>query len=179
MPKKKTQKRESDNMLQQTSLKSICEGNMILRPWFKSGIQAIKSEYRARLKFPDTKDCGGSIDFDEALKSTYSQENRWDYGIEYDKNLIYIEFHPAKMSEIPCIIKKVDFIRKWTADKCPELNLLPKFEKHDRQFYWIASGKSSLAILPNSKYAKQLALKHIAPIGTIFDYAKLNDNPSR
>lgn len=158
------------------TLKSICAANSVLAPWFKPGIQAIKSEYRAKIKFPDTKKCGGSVDFDQALKDTCSRENRWDYGIDYEERLIFIEIHPAKMSEVDCIIRKADFIRRWIANNCPELNLLPKFEKDHRQFYWVASGKSSLKILPNSKYAKQLALKHIAPVGSVFDFTKLEQN---
>lgn len=172
MPRNKLS-RNAEGCGQTETLKSLCEKNAILRGWFKPGIQAVKKEYRIRIKFPDTKKCGGSVDFDEALKERYSQENRWDYGIEYDGNLIFIEFHPAKISEVPCMVRKVDFFRGWLSTECCAIAGLPHFEKDCRKYYWVASGKDSLKLLPSSRYARQMASRHIVAVGEVFDYAKI------
>lgn len=153
------------------NLMEIGNSNKTLKSYCGKGLQVIKSGYRSKFIFPDTRKISASIDFDEALKETFSKENRWDYGIEYDQNLIFAEVHPAQTSEIDCMIKKVQSIKGWINDNCKELLKLPKFEKGERQFYWVASGGNG--ILPNSRQAKRLAVVHICPVGSIFDYAKI------
>lgn len=155
------------------TLKSICVSNRVLIPWCKEGIKAIKNEHRNKIKVPDTKLLGGSVDFDKALEKDYSQENRWDYGFDYDGNFIFIEFHPAQTSEIECMINKVDFISHWLQNNCPDILKLPKFEKGKRQYYWVATGRNG--ILPSSRDARRLAIKNIKPVGSVFNYAKLKN----
>ena len=159
------------------NLGSLCIENPKLSPYFKVGLQAIKNENRDKIKFPNTRKIDGSIDFDEALKNDYPDANRWDYGIEYDSNLIFIEVHPAQTSEVDNIIKKAQFIKEWLKNNCSKILNLPKFERGDRQFYWVASGGNG--ILATSRQAKRLAINHIKPVGTIFDYTKMNTTPQK
>lgn len=172
MPKKNSEK-QSNNEKKVATLKSICLSNQVLCLWFKDGVKAIKNEHRNKIKVPDTALIRGSIDFDRALEKDYSQDNRWDYGFEYDGNFIFIEFHPAQTSEIECIINKVDFISNWLQKNSPNILKLPKFEKGKRQYYWVSTGRNG--ILPSSRGAKRLAMKNIRPVGSVFDYAKLKN----
>lgn len=160
------------------SLESICRVNAILNPYCKPGLQAIKKENRNKIIVPDTKLLGHSLDLDEALKTIISQDNRWDYGFEYEHYLIFIEIHPAETSQIDCICKKVAYTKEWLDINCPEILHLPKFEKGRRQYYWISSGRTKLKILPNSVYARKLAKNNIISVGNVFDYSKLKDKYS-
>lgn len=154
-------------------LKTICDGNETLKPYCKSGLQAIKTEYRGKIKVPNTKHFGNSVDFDEALKKDFHDKNRWDYGFEYEGNLIFIEFHPAQTSEIDRVCKKTSFTTDWLKTNCPEILLLPKFEKEARQFYWVSSGNNDVRLTGFGAQAKKLAQNKIRHIGNIFDYLKL------
>lgn len=170
MTKKKRGK--SEKKVDKT-LESICKSSSTLSPWFKPGFQAIKKEYRGKIKVSDTKLLGGSVDFDMALQQGNEKENRWDYGFDYEGNLIFIEFHPAQTSEIKCIIKKVEFTEGWLKNNCPEILSLPKFEKGNRQFYWVAT--NNVGILGSSNIARRFALKRIKMVGSVFDYEKLKN----
>lgn len=160
------------------SLESICRDNPVLNPYCKAGLQAIKKENRNKILVPNSKLFGHSLDIDEALKTIISQDNRWDYGFEYDHYFIFIEIHPAETSQIDCICKKVAVTKEWFDRNCPEILHLPKFEKSNRQYYWISSGRTNLKILPNSVYARKLAKNNIVSVGNVFDFSKLKDKYS-
>lgn len=139
-----------------SKLMSICESNTSLHPYCKPGLQAIKTQYLKKIKVPDKKRYGSSIDFDEALKKDFHNDYRWDYGFEYDGNFIFLEFHPAQTSEIDKICKKASFIRNWLLANCPEILNLPKFEKYDRQFYWVATGNNDIRLTPKGSQSKKI-----------------------
>lgn len=161
-----------------SSLESICRDNPVLNSYCKAGLQAIKKDNRNKIIVPDSKLLGSSVDLDNALKTIISQENRWDYGFEYDHYFIFIEIHPAETSQIDCICKKVIDTKEWLNNNCPEILHLPKFEKGKRQYYWISSGRTNLKIIPNSTHARKLAKNNIVSVGNIFDYSKLKDKYS-
>lgn len=170
--------KKSDDGISVSSLQSICEGNSTLKSHCKSGLQALKSEYRGKIKVPDTKLFGSSIDFDTALKKDCPQDNRWDYGFEYDCNFIFIEFHPAQTSEIDKMCKKVFFTKGWLKSNCPKILSLPKFEKNDRQFYWVSSGNNDVRLSSLGAQSKKLAIAKIRHVGSIYDYSKLKQELS-
>lgn len=178
--KNKGKKRPKEKVaeLAKSGLKTICEDNKTLKPYCQSGLRAIKSEYRGKIKVPDTNLFGSSVDFDTALKKDYPNENRWDYGFEYDGNFIFIEFHPAQTSEIAKLCKKVIFTTNWLKSNCPEIFSLPKFEEEERQFYWVSSGNNDVRLTPFGSQSKKLAISKIRHVGGFFDYSKIKKRGS-
>ncbi|MDE5880099.1 MAG: hypothetical protein K2H60_00070 [Muribaculaceae bacterium] len=176
MANKRSKTSKEDKLLNRASkesLYSICNAYDALRPFFEVGIGAVKKSERKFIQVPDTSRLGGSVNLDEAAKSNFPHDNRWDYAIEYDKNLFLIEIHPASTSEIDCIISKVQFVTKWLKTNVPEILNLPKKEAKEREFYWVSSGKTDLRIAPGSRQAKRLAINHIKAVGKTWDYSKL------
>ncbi|MDE5877324.1 MAG: hypothetical protein K2H47_07510 [Muribaculaceae bacterium] len=159
-------------MKKKNELSKICLANEQLKPYFGSGLGAVKGSDRKYIKVPDTKLLGGSVALDEATKKTCPHDNRWDYAIEYDENTFFIEVHPASSSEIECVIQKVKFVIKWLKDNAPEFLTLAQ-KTRIREFYWVSSGKTDLRIVPGSQQGRKLALNHIRPVGKIWDYSKL------
>ena len=157
----------------ESDLRAICEGNKVLKPYCKSGLQALKSEYRGKIKVRDKKLFGSSLDLDGALKREFHNKHRWDYGFEYEGNFIFIEFHPAQTSEVDKMCKKVLFTKSWIESNCPKILSLPQFETEDRQFYWVATGNNDVRLNPLGAQSKKLAQAKIEIVGSIFDYSKL------
>lgn len=164
-------KRHSEIRVQ--SLAGICSADDRIKPYFQNGIGALKKADRQAVKEPDTKLLGGSVALDEAARNEFPLANRWDYAIEYDGDLFFIEIHPAFTSEIDCVISKVRFVNKWVSDNYPDILKLPKKESGARCFYWVSSGSTDMRITPGSQQAKKLALNHIRPVGKQWIYSKL------
>lgn len=155
------------------TLAEICSQNEVLRPFYASGLGAMKKGERQCVKVPDTQALGGSVALDEAARRDYPHDNRWDYAIAYDGNLFFIEVHPGSTSEIECMIQKVKFVKSWLRVHAPEILDLPKKKQGERTFYWVSSGSTDLRILPGSQQARKMALHHIKPVGRVWDYSRL------
>lgn len=162
----------TDNCLNKT-LSNICKGNPYLENFFANGLGALKKNERKSVKVPDTSMLCGSVDLDNAAKEMFPHENRWDYALEYDGTIFFIEIHPASTSEIDCIVKKVDFVTKWLKEHAPEILALPLKNNQVRQFYWVSSGNTDLRITPKSQQARKLALRNIQHVGKVWDYTKI------
>ena len=151
------------------SLRSICEDSLILRPYVTSGLGAFANNERKKIKVPSTSLLNCSVNLDEAARSEYPHDNRWDYALDYAGKTFFIEIHPAHTSEIECMVKKVKFVKKWLASVAPEILRLPG----PKEFYWVSSGTTDLRITPNSPQARKLALHKIVSVGQTWDYGKL------
>ena len=154
-------------------LAKACKAIESLRPFCKQGLGAIKGEDRRLISVPNNLRLCCTVNLDEAMKVLLPSENRWDYALEYDNYTFFIEVHPASTSEINCVIKKVTALKSWLKVNAPEVLNLPKKERGARMFYWVSSGRTDLRILPNSNYARKLALHHIHSVGREWNYAKL------
>lgn len=168
--------KRKDNMrdfsLSETSsdtLRSVCEKSSILRPYLNVGLGAFDNNERKKIKVPSTSRLNCSVNLDNAAKSTYSHENRWDYALDYAGKTFFIEIHPAHTSEIDCMVKKVIFVKRWLSLVAPEMLELPGA----KEFYWVSSGTTDLRILPNSTQGRKLALHKIISVGQTWDYGKL------
>ena len=126
---------------------------------FKKGLGAIKGSERKKFSVPNTYNITGSLNIDASTATIYPHSNRWDYAIEYNKDTFFVEVHPASTSEIPTIINKLTWLKKWLVEKAPEIDALKP--KNKQPYYWIFT--NNCAILPNSKYARQLAQNNIKP----------------
>lgn len=153
-------------------LASICLTDSQLKPYLKNGLGGLRKSDRSRVKVPYSSLLTCSIDLDASLKHGYPQANRWDYAIEYDRRTYFLEVHPASTSEINSMIQKVEFLERWAGSHLPKL-LEPQPGVSVRCYYWIASGSTDLRISQTSPQARKLAMKHIKPVGRIWDYSKL------
>lgn len=151
------------------TLRSVCESSDEVRPYFKSGLGALENKDKAKINVPNTSLLNGSANLDAASKAGHPKDNRWDYVLEYEGKTFFIEVHPSFTSEIDCVIKKVDFVKKWLKEVAPDILELPGPGK----FYWVSSGSTYLRCLPSSSQAKKLALHKIVNVGKIWDYGKV------
>lgn len=119
---------------------------------YRSGLHALRRADACKVTASDTRKIDGSVDIDDAVKSLYPVENRWDYAIGYDSKVCFVEVHPAYTSEIDTMLKKLTWLKGWLKDKASELSILTKMTP---AYIWIQSGKS--AILPTSQQSKKLA----------------------
>ena len=94
-----------------SELLDLCRKNTHLREFYKAGLGAIKGSERKFIKVPLPALIGCSVQLDAAAESKFPEANRWDYAIEYDGRIFFLEVHPASTSEIECVIKKVDFVK--------------------------------------------------------------------
>lgn len=166
---KKDNVRESALSDSSSTLRSVCEDSSILRPYMTAGLGVFGNNERKKIKVPSTSMLNCSVNLDEAAKSAYPHENRWDYALDYAGNTFFIEIHPAHTSEIDCMVKKVIFVKRWLASVVPELLRLPG----PREFYWVSSGTTDLRIMPNSPQGRKLALHKIVSVGQVWDYGKV------
>lgn len=161
---------KNDAMTQkpESLLKAAVDQTEDVKGRFKTGLGAIKGNEKQKFVVPDTRKITGSLDIDSATKDKYPQANRWDYAVEYDRETFFIEVHPGSTNEIPTVIAKLDWLKKWLKEKAPAINALKPKDK--QPYHWVYTNK--FAILPNSKYARQLAQLNLVPVKQ-WDYSTL------
>ncbi len=172
MAGRKNRKGFVDNPVSEDSgmtLRSVCESCDDVKAYFKAGLGAFENKDKAKIKVPNTSLLGGSVNLDDAAKAEYPKENRWDYALEFDGKTFFIEVHPSFTSEIDCVVKKVEFVKRWLRSVSPEILALPGPGK----FYWVSSGSTDLRITPNSPQAQKLAMHKIVNVGRVWDYGKV------
>lgn len=153
---------------QNSLLKAAVDKTDDVKGQFKTGLGAIKGCEKQKFVVPDTRKITGSLDIDTSTKKMYPLENRWDYAIEYNKETFFIEVHPGYTSEIPTVMTKLNWLKKWLREKAPAINALKPKDK--QPYHWVYTNK--FAILPNSKYARQLAQLNLTPVKQ-WDYRAL------
>jgi len=135
---------------------------------FQIGLGAVHGNERQKIVVPDTRCILGSLDIDASTLTKYPQENRWDYAIEYNQEVFFIEIHPASTSDVSTVLAKLDWLKGWLKNKAPNISALKPKDK--QPYHWVYTNKN--AILPGSKYAKQLAQKNLFPVKQ-WDYSSL------
>lgn len=146
--------------LPESLLKSAVDKTEDVKGMFNTGLGAIKGNEKQKFIVPDTRKITGSLDIDRSTAAKYPQDNRWDYAIEYDQETFFIEVHPGSTNEIPTIIAKLEWLKQWLKEKAPAINALKPKDK--QPYHWIYTKK--FAILPNSKYARELAQLNLTPV---------------
>lgn len=124
---------------------------------YKSGLAAVKNEYRRKIRAQDSRRLGGSMDIDKAHQKSEPGAYRWDYLVVVNKNdnenLALIEVHgAAKSGEVGVVIKKKNWLLLWLTRT--------KLERFKKTFIWLSTG--STKITAQSKYAKRLAVSGIS-----------------
>lgn len=122
----------------------------------REGLQAVSSANSERIRPKDTRSLTGSIDIDEDLRERFPTENRWDYAVGYRvsdtvEKVFFIEVHSAETSEIACVVRKAEHLKKWAERNAPDLwNMTVP-----REIHWVASGRCDLRL--NDSYRRRLA----------------------
>jgi hypothetical protein len=130
---------------------------------FRDGKQAILTKERDKIVLTDSKKCGGSLFIDQCLidQGKYPNDNRWDYALDYDGQVYFVEVHGAKSDQVEVVIKKLEWLKEWLHTNAPEINSL----KAKAPFYWVQ--KKGYHILPNSAYERAANQKGIKPISNL------------
>ena len=133
---------------------------------WQTGLSALRSVDRERIRAEDTRRLKGSVDLDSTLQSTLPNDPRWDYAIGYQHTnlraeaVYWVEVHPASDGEIKVVLKKLEWLKQWLRETAPRLNSMR------REFIWISSGKTSLTL--TAPQQKQFALQGLQHKGRIF-----------
>lgn len=124
----------------------------LIRNCLKVGLRAMGANSNF-ISVSNTSKLNGSINLDRCLfkQNIDLNSNRWDYIIGYNNMAYFIEVHPASTTEVPIILKKLEWLKIWLMNNASSLNEI----KGHPAFHWAATGK--ISVLTNSRYAKQLA----------------------
>lgn len=125
----------------------------------KKGLQALQAAHRAQIKCRDARSVVGSVNLDDALKSSHPNEPRWDHAIglwsskHHGEAVAWVEVHPAPSTHIDEVLEKLEWLREWLKGEGMKLANMPR-----AGFYWLASG-GRVAITPHSLQARKIAAK--------------------
>jgi hypothetical protein len=124
----------------------------------RNGKQALGNN-AACLTCDNTRRFVGSLELDSALRATYPNANRWDYGVGFAQSrlkevALWIEIHPASEGEVDVMISKLNWLKGWLRGSAPALNRLTQRTDGSRAFYWVAS--AGVSMTPKSRKAKLL-----------------------
>ena len=127
---------------------------------FRNGLQALESKDKKHVACDDSFTLTGSVYLDELLRDDYPSDSRWDYGIgvgidAVDDRIVWLEIHPASTANIPEVLKKHAWLKRWLTDSATALRKMPAV------YVWAASGRVAIA-----HHAKQV--KHLAARGIVF-----------
>ena len=145
---------------EKTPLERAVEQTPNVAGHFKSGLQAVKSEYHSHIIIKGAKGkLTGSIDIDTVTQILYPNANRWDYAIEYNNETYFVEFHPASTSNVSEMISKLSWIKDWLKTRAPKIEELRA--SNSNAFHWIATGRVS--ILKGSRQYRLISTAGLLP----------------
>ena len=139
-----------------------------LEVYFKTGLGAVKGEYRKRITAKDTRLFMGSLDIDAAKEKVEAEDNRWDYAIEYNGEVFFIEVHSGATSDVSTILHKLEWLKQWLKTEAKAIAELRT--KRVTPYYWLLT--KSYNIVKSSRENRKLAQSKIK-IVTIWNYDRL------
>lgn len=134
----------------------------------KKGLMALNDSDKKLIIVPNSRKIGGSLDIDNTTKSLYPNDTRWDYAVEYDDEIFFIEVHPASTTKIDLMLSKLGWLKGWLKTKALRIDALKA--KSKPPFHWVHTGSSK--IIKGSKQYKQLATHKLLPV-KVWNYARL------
>ena len=156
-PKKKpdgaAQKGKREEVLLNSRLQEAVKGIAGLDKHFNEGLGAVKGAYRARITAQDPHLFNGSLDIDKAKAQAEPTANRWDYAIEYNGEVFFVEVHSGATSDVPIILKKLEWLKQWLKNEAKAIDKLKT--KRATPYFWIHTG--GCKILQRSITSKQFA----------------------
>ncbi len=102
---------------------------------YMSGLQALEKGHRHKVETDDRTLLGGSVDIDSCTTAKYPNDNRWDYAIDYDGKVYFVEVHSAITSEVSTVIAKFRWLKEWLRTEAP---LLDRRKAQD-PYHWLQS----------------------------------------
>jgi hypothetical protein len=149
----------------QKSFKEAVESTDEVKRCFQAGKQALEEKDRNKIEFADNKKCGGSLFIDKCLsdQKKYPNDNRWDYAIDYNSEVFFIEVHTASSGEVSTVIDKLKWLKTWLRTAAPEIDKLKATSRHP--FYWVQSG--GFNIPRHSKQYRLVEQLNIKPISKL------------
>lgn len=146
-----------------TNLKDAVENTPALNGCFKDGNGAMKEQYKRKVSFSKPRLVAGSIDIDTSMKRMFPGDNRWDYAIEYNGEMHYIEVHRADIHKgYQDVVNKLKWLQHWLQDDATCINNLP----HPKRYHWVSTGEvAQEKILYGSTQSKKRLLtakKHLS-----------------
>ena len=140
-------------MLPKSRLQEAVKGIGGLDKHFEKGLGAVKGEYRNRITAEEPRFFNGSLDIDKAKSKTEPTANRWDYAIEYNGEVFFVEVHPGSTRDVSIILKKLKWLKQWLKNEAKAIDVLKT--KRATPYFWIHTG--GCKILQGSSTCKQLA----------------------
>lgn len=101
---------------------------------YKNGLGAL-GKNSSKIVVPDSRLLGGSVDIDGCTKNKYPDSSRWDYAIDYNTEVFFIEIHPAQTCEIKTMINKLIWLKGWLKKNAVEIDKLKT--KKVSPFFWL------------------------------------------
>lgn len=92
-------------------LRAVLRPTSTLRKSVRPGVGALKKRDAQLIAEPERPRVGDSLDLDEATRSEYPEDPRWDYllSIPGRSQIVAMEPHSARQSEVSSVIAK----KKW------------------------------------------------------------------
>lgn len=123
---------------------------------YQRGLAALGC-YSIKIEVENPKLIDGSLDIDNAVKSLYPEDARWDYAVSYNGKVYFIEVHPAMTSEVTKILKKLAWLKLWLQQHAPLIDEI----KSETPYHWLQV--SNCTILPTSPQYRRLAAAGLCP----------------
>ncbi len=124
---------------------------------YQPGKQAL-GDYAGKVDCEGSKRFTGSIDLDSALKSSYPDSPRWDYGLGLQTSgqeiAVWVEVHPAHTSNVREVLNKLDWLKGWLQSQANALWRLT-VRNRGRRYFWLAT--KGVHIRPGTPQARQLS----------------------
>ncbi len=120
----------------------------------RPGLSALRTDSKM-LKADNPRLIDGSVDIDTAVKNIYPADSRWDYAVEFNGQVFFIEIHPADTANIDEMIKKVKWLKAWLPAKAPMLKSMHRCGV----YHWIPTGR--VKISPNSRQFLKIAVNKL------------------
>ena len=151
------QKGRRTEVLPKSRLQEAVKGIGGLDKHFEKGLGAVKGEYRNRITAEEPRFFNGSLDIDKAKSKAEPTANRWDYAIEYNGEVFFVEIHPGSTRDVSIILKKLEWLKQWLKNEAKAIDMLKT--KRATPYFWIHTG--ACRILKQSSKGKQLAQRGI------------------
>lgn len=119
----------------------------------RKALELFKGVYRARITAKDPRLFNGSLDIDKAKAQAEPTANRWDYAIEYNAEVFFVEVHSGTTSDVSIILKKLEWLEQWLKNEAKAIDMLKT--KRATPYFWIHTG--ACKILQRSITSKQFA----------------------
>ncbi|MBQ8014022.1 MAG: hypothetical protein IJ257_06480 [Treponema sp.] len=135
---------------------------------FCKGLGAVKTSEKSKFVVSNTHLLSGSLDIDSATKFLFPNDNRWDYAVEYNKEVFFVEIHPCSTSEIQTVLHKLSWLKNWLKTRAPDISALKSTSRNP--YIWVFTNRFD--ILPTSKTYRQLSLSGLK-VARRWEYDKM------